>query len=93
MAQIKNETGDIKCINEKGNVAWFSPYLVNEGMALRMNGYSVVDGIEPLLPVINSENIDDFTREQLKELLQGKAEFKQTDNKETLFNLYINLNK
>jgi hypothetical protein len=56
MAQVKNECGDIKCIDEKGNVKWFSPYMIMEASALKMYGFRVVDALEPLLPIIKPED-------------------------------------
>jgi peroxiredoxin family protein len=97
--RITNETGDIKCLTEKGEVRWFSPYIVNSTNVLRDNKIKVFEAVEELKPLIKDDlvpkelTIDDYTKAKLAELLtEAKIEFNQLDKKEVLYNLYINQN-
>ena len=92
MAQVVNEFGEIKCIDDKGNIKWLSKFVVEQSSVLKDYNIVVFDAPEPLPAVESKEkSIDDYTKNELIELLKGKAEFKVTDNKETLFNLLTNL--
>ena len=99
--QVVNEQGKIKCIDEKGNVKWFSRYMVEQSSVLKDYNITVVNAPEPMLPKIEAQvpnepvilTLEGCTKAQLIEKLQGVDGWKVTDSKETLFNLYINQNK
>lgn len=50
MARVYDSTGQIKCIDERGNIKWFSPAMVLDGHALRMFNIKVIDGPEAFEP-------------------------------------------
>jgi len=92
MAQVTNEFGEVKCIDDKGNIKWLSKFVVEQSSVLKDYNIVIFDAPEPLHAIeITEKTIDDYTKNELIELLKGKAEFKVTDNKETLFNLFTNL--
>lgn len=100
MPRVINEQGDIKCLAKDGTVKWFSPYIVDQTDTLQKMGISVLDAPEKLEPLIIKDpepsGIDSLTKKQIMEQLDAmpnKPEYKVTDSKEVLYNLYINQNK
>lgn len=43
MAQIKNNTGDIKVMNDKGVIKWFAPLIANNKQLMKSMNYEIVD--------------------------------------------------
>ena len=39
----KNETGDIKCLDEKGNIKWFPEIIVNNRRLMKERGFTVFE--------------------------------------------------
>lgn len=96
--RVINETGDIKCITERGDIKWFSPHIVDGTNVLRDNNIKVFEAPEELKPFIvtaeQQANDGELTKAALIEKLkEAKIEFNPQDKKEVLYNLYINQKK
>jgi len=92
MAQVVNDSGEVKCIDDKGNIKWLSKFVVDQSSVLKDYNIVVFDAPEPLLAAeVKEKTIEDYSKSELIELLKGKVDYKSTDSKETLFNLLTNI--
>jgi len=57
MAQIINETGDIKVMNNKGETKWFCKRIVEDKQLMKTMKYEVVNAPDSFPPFENSEPI------------------------------------
>ncbi len=56
MAKVFNESGDIKFLDEKGNVKWFSAAIADNAALMKQQGMTLFDSPEVLEPkIIKSE--------------------------------------
>lgn len=56
MAQIVNETGDIKVINNKGEIKWFCKKIVDDAKLMKSMKYEVVNAPDSFPPIENAES-------------------------------------
>ena len=66
MALIKNESGEIKCIDERGNTMWFAPIIANDERLMKQQGMTVFNSPEILLPKIKDEHFYPSKEEQIE---------------------------
>lgn len=101
LGQIIDESGQVKCLDEKGNVKWFAPIVANNTRLMNQQGMFVFISPKKFEPEVKAKatesanentgvelkSIDDYTRDQLKEeITKLNGTFKPADGKESLYN-------
>lgn len=92
---VKNEFGEFKVMNDRGDIKYFSLVLIQNKQLMKDGNWTLVE--KPVfIPEVDENEIkpiEDYTKPDIIELLKGKAEFNPTDKKEVLYNILLTLKK
>lgn len=81
MEYIKNDTGDIKVVSDKGKVKWFPLAMVENTRLMKTYGFTVVTAPAKYEPV---NYIKELTEEQKEAIENGDPITLTIDNKENV---------
>lgn len=82
MAQIINDTGDIKVMNDKGETKWFCKRIVEDKQLMKSMKYEVVNAPDSFPPIENvidinklAEHQEQFYKKIENEILEDNIKF------------------
>lgn len=90
---VKNEYGEFKVINNLGDEKYFSLVLIQNKQLMKDGNWSTIEKavFAPIVDEGAIKPIEDYTKQDIVDLLKGRAEFNPASKKEELYNILLTL--